>query len=104
MDIRCEGCGATPTPAQKLCRFCGTEFDYSLLEIAEEITVETTEAQNPAKDEEQVENVDESTKALQDQMPTEETDTKVVSIRESGQYPDQPQPEKGIFKNLFKKK
>jgi len=99
MDIRCEGCGATPTPEQKQCKYCGTEFDYSQLEMAEEMMVETNETDDS------VGSVDETIKDLQaEQKGDDEADSKVVSIRESGQYTEEPESEKGLLKKLFRKK
>jgi len=105
MDIRCEGCGATPTPAQELCRFCGTKFDYSLLETAEEMVIETNDSEDSVEVELKV--VGEEDLQVEEhtgERVADEADSKVISIRESAQFTNQPEPEKGVFKKLFRKK
>jgi len=102
MNIRCEGCDATPTTLeQKLCRFCGFEFNYSKLEIAEENVIEVDEFEDPATP---VENVNEPKEEKSGDSKTEiETEQKVDSAKENAET-DAQKPKKGAFKKLFGKK
>jgi len=92
MNIRCEGCDATPTSTeQKLCKYCGFEFDYSKLEIAEETVVEIDETATEVKEEKT------------EVATTIEEEKKVISARENSEAKP-VEPEKGVFKKLFGKK
>lgn len=105
MNLLCEGCGATPIPEQKICRFCGTKFDFSKVDATEKSEKEIPENETDVavENEENKAEVSKSEEAQsnQDVVADEKAEPKVALLREN----EQPtKTEAGLFKKLFGKK